>query len=120
MWIAATAVRARAQGRETAVFAGGCFWGVDAVFRHVHGVLRVVSGYAGGTAATARYELVSTDTTGHAESGEVTFDPSQVAYEAWLRVFFSVARDPTQRYRPAPTAGTQYPPAVLDTAAARR
>jgi len=97
-----------AQGRETAVFGGGCFWGVDAVFRHVRGVLHVVSGYAGGSAATARYELVSTDTTGHAESVEVTFDPQQVSYQQLLRVFFTVAHDPTQRNRQGPDEGTQY------------
>ena len=119
MWIAATAAPARAQSRETAVFAGGCFWGVDAVFRHVHGVLRVVSGYAGGSAATARYELVSTDTTGHAESVEVTFDPSQVAYEALLRVFFSVAHDPTQRNRQGPDEGTQYRSVIFYTTPAQ-
>jgi len=95
-------------GRETAVFAGGCFWGVDAVFRHVRGVLQVVSGYAGGSPATARYDLVSTDTTGHAESVEVTFDPEQVSYQQLLRVFFTVAHDPTQRNRQGPDDGTQY------------
>ena len=107
-WIATTAVPAPAQSRETAVFAGGCFWGVDAVFRHVRGVLRVVSGYSGGSAATARYEVVSSDTTGHAESVEVTFDPSQVSYGTLLRVFFTVAHDPTQRNRQGPDEGTQY------------
>ena len=107
-WIVGAAAPVLAQGRETAVFAGGCFWGVDAVFRHVRGVLHVVSGYAGGSAATARYELVSTDTTGHAESVEVTFDPQQVSYQQLLRVFFTVAHDPTQRNRQGPDAGTQY------------
>ncbi len=107
-WIVGAAAPALAQGRETAVFAGGCFWGVDAVFRHVRGVLHVVSGYAGGSAATARYELVSTDTTGHAESVEVTFDPQQVSYQQLLRVFFTVAHDPTQRNRQGPDEGTQY------------
>jgi peptide-methionine (S)-S-oxide reductase len=108
VWIAATGGPVLAQSRETAVFAGGCFWGVDAVFRHVHGVLRVVSGYSGGSEATAHYEVVSTDTTGHAEAVEVTFDPSQVSYEALLRVFFTVAHDPTQRNRQGPDEGTQY------------
>ena len=107
-WIVGAAAPVLAQGRETAVFAGGCFWGVDAVFRHVRGVLHVVSGYAGGSAATARYELVSTDTTGHAESVEVTFDPQQVSYQQLLRVFFTVAHDPTQRNRQGPDEGTQY------------
>ena len=107
-WIVGAAAPVLAQGRETAVFAGGCFWGVDAVFRHVRGVLHVVSGYAGGSAATARYELVSTDTTGHAESVEVTFDPRQVSYQQLLRVFFTVAHDPTQRNRQGPDEGTQY------------
>src|SRR5207248_3802015 len=105
---------ARAQTRaapakpETAVFAGGCFWGVEAVFRHVRGVTRVVSGYAGGGAATARYDLVSTSTTGHAESVEVTFDPARVSYEELLRVFFTVAHDPTERDRQGPDVGSQY------------
>ena len=107
-WIVGAAAPVLAQGRETAVFAGGCFWGVDAVFWHVRGVLHVVSGYAGGSAATARYELVSTDTTGHAESVEVTFDPRQVSYQQLLRVFFTVAHDPTQRNRQGPDEGTQY------------
>ena len=107
-WIVGAAAPVLAQGRETAVFAGGCFWGVDAVFRHVRGVLHVVSRYAGGSAATARYELVSTDTTGHAESVEVTFDPRQVSYQQLLRVFFTVAHDPTQRNRQGPDEGTQY------------
>ena len=107
-WIVGAAAPVLAQGSEMAVFAGGCFWGVDAVFRHVRGVLHVVSGYAGGSAATARYELVSTDTTGHAESVEVTFDPRQVSYQQLLRVFFTVAHDPTQRNRQGPDEGTQY------------
>ncbi|HET7251305.1 MAG TPA: peptide-methionine (S)-S-oxide reductase, partial [Gemmatimonadales bacterium] len=79
---------------ETAVFAGGCFWGVDAVFKHVKGVVQVVSGYAGGKAPTAHYELVSTGETGHAESVEVTYDPAQVSYRQLLQVFFTVAHDP--------------------------
>jgi len=114
------ATPALAQGRETAVFAGGCFWGVDAVFRHVRGVLRVVSGYSGGSAATARYEVVSTDTTGHAESVEVTFDPSLVSYETLLRVFFSVAHDPTQRNRQGPDEGTQYRSVIFYATPAQR
>jgi peptide-methionine (S)-S-oxide reductase len=100
--------RATPQKPETAVFAGGCFWGVDAVFRHVRGVSGVVSGYAGGGATTARYDLVSTSTTGHAESVQVTFDPARVSYEELLRVFFTVAHDPTERDRQGPDEGSQY------------
>src|SRR5256884_2439307 len=96
------------QKSETAVFAGGCFWGVDAVFRHVRGVMAVVSGYAGGGAATAHYDIVSTSTTGHAESVEVTFDPARVSYEELLRVFFTVAHHPTERDRQGPDVGSQY------------
>src|SRR5512144_1387065 len=81
---------------QTAVFAGGCFWGVDAVFKHVRGVVRVVSGYAGGSAADASYDRVSSGTTGHAESVEVTFDPARVSYGQLLEVFFSVDHDPTE------------------------
>ena len=115
-WIVAAApLVAQGGGRETAVFAGGCFWGVDAVFRHVRGVLQVVSGYAGGDAATARYELVSTSTTGHAESVEVTYDPATISYAQLLRVFFSVAHDPTQRNRQGPDVGTQYRSALFYT-----
>ena len=97
-----------APGTQTAVFAGGCFWGVDAVFKHVKGVSRVVSGYSGGNAFTAQYETVSTGTTGHAESVKITYDPSQVSYGELLRVFFSVATDPTQLNRQGPDSGTQY------------
>jgi peptide-methionine (S)-S-oxide reductase len=97
-----------AQHTQRAVFAGGCFWGVDAVFKHVRGVVRVVSGYAGGAAGNAGYERVSTGTTGHAESVEVTFDPAQVSYDQLLQVFFSVAHDPTQLNRQGPDVGTQY------------
>ncbi len=96
------------KGKQTAVFAGGCFWGVDGVFKHVKGVSSVVSGYSGGNAATAQYETVSTGTTGHAESVKITFDPSQVSYSELLRVFFSVATDPTQLNRQGPDTGTQY------------
>jgi peptide-methionine (S)-S-oxide reductase len=92
----------------TAVFAGGCFWGVDGVFKHVKGVTNVVSGYAGGSAANAQYEIVSTGTTGHAESVEVTYDPSLVSYHQLLEVFFLVAHDPTELDRQGPDEGTQY------------
>jgi peptide-methionine (S)-S-oxide reductase len=93
---------------QTAVFAGGCFWGVDAVFRHVRGVSEVVSGYAGGAADTANYEAVSTGRTGHAESVRIVFDPARVSYRQLLEVFFSVAHDPTQLNRQGPDIGTQY------------
>jgi peptide-methionine (S)-S-oxide reductase len=99
---------ASTQGREVAVLAGGCFWGVDAVFKHVKGVKQVVSGYSGGDSKTAEYEAVSTGRTGHAESVKITYDPSKVTYAQLLRVFFSVATDPTQLNRQGPDEGTQY------------
>jgi peptide-methionine (S)-S-oxide reductase len=94
--------------REVAVLAGGCFWGVDAVFKHVKGVINVVSGYSGGAAATADYETVSEGRSGHAESVKVTYDPSVVSYETLLKIFFTVAHDPTQLNRQGPDVGTQY------------
>jgi peptide-methionine (S)-S-oxide reductase len=100
---------------ETAVFAGGCFWGVDAVFKHVKGVTDVVSGYAGGEAATAHYEMVSEGDTGHAESVRVHFNPAQVSYQTLLDVFFSVAHDPTQLNRQGPDSGSQYRSAIFYT-----
>ena len=100
---------------QTAVFAGGCFWGVDAVFKHVKGVSDATSGYAGGNAATAHYELVSTGDTGHAESVRVRFDPAKVSYDQLLQVFFSVAHDPTQLNRQGPDTGTQYRSAIFYT-----
>jgi peptide-methionine (S)-S-oxide reductase len=93
---------------EVAVFAGGCFWGVQAVYQHVKGVTGAVSGYAGGSQRTASYEATGTGRTGHAESVEVTFDPRQVTYGQLLHVFFSVAHDPTQLNRQGPDTGTQY------------
>ena len=93
---------------DTAAFAGGCFWGVEGVFRHVKGVTSATSGYAGGTVASPSYELVGSGSTGHAESVLVTYDPSQVTYEQLLEVFFTVAHDPTQRNRQGPDVGTQY------------
>ncbi len=93
---------------QTAVFAGGCFWGVDAVFKHIKGVSNVESGYAGGNAATAHYEMVSRGDTGHAESVRVRFDPARVSYQTLLQVFFSVAHDPTQLNRQGPDEGSQY------------
>ncbi len=94
--------------KEVAVLAGGCFWGVDGVFKHVKGVKSVVSGYSGGEANTAEYEVVSGGKTGHAESVKITFDPTKVAFAQILRVFFSVATDPTQVNRQGPDEGTQY------------
>ena len=95
-------------GTEVAVFAGGCFWGVEAVFEHVRGVKDVVSGYSGGSALTAHYTLVGTGRTGHAEAVKVTYDPKQVSYGQLLKVFFSVAHDPTQLDRQGPDTGPQY------------
>ncbi len=100
-------------GTETAVFAGGCFWGVQGVFQHVKGVKSAVSGYAGGEAATAQYETVSSGATGHAESVKVTFDPKQVSYGKLLQVFFSVAHNPTQLNFQGPDEGTQYRSALF-------
>ena len=104
---------ASAAPTETAVFAGGCFWGVQAVFQHTKGVRNAVSGYAGGDKATAHYGLVGSGVTGHAESVQVTYDPKQVSYGTLLQVFFSVAHDPTQLNRQGPDAGTQYRSAVF-------
>ena len=100
-------------GLQTAVFAGGCFWGIEAVFEHIKGVVDAVSGYAGGTAKNAQYELVGTGLTGHAESVRVTFDPAKVTYGQLLQVFFSVAHDPTQLNRQGPDVGTQYRSAIF-------
>lgn len=93
---------------QTAVFAGGCFWGVQGVFQHVKGVTKAVSGYAGGSVANPSYEQVSSGATGHAEAVSVTYDPAQVSYGTLLRIFFSVALDPTQVNRQGPDTGTQY------------
>lgn len=101
------------KGEQTAVFAGGCFWGVEAVFEHVKGVTDVKSGYSGGTAQTADYETVSTGETGHAESVKVTFDPSKITYEQLLKVFFYIAHDPTELNRQGPDTGTQYRSAIF-------
>ena len=109
------AVRAAAAGKQTAVFAGGCFWGTQAVFERVKGVLNTTVGYAGGTAETATYKQVITETTGHAESVEVVFDPSRITYGELLRVFFSVAHDPTQLNRQGPDVGTSYRSAIFYT-----
>jgi peptide-methionine (S)-S-oxide reductase len=104
---------AAAAQTQTAVFAGGCFWGVDAVFKHVKGVTKVVSGYSGGEANTAHYEMVGEGTTGHAESVQVTFDPAVVTYATLLKVFFSVAHDPTELNRQGPDEGPQYRSAIF-------
>jgi peptide-methionine (S)-S-oxide reductase len=99
-------------GQETAVVSGGCFWGMQAVFQHVKGVTNATAGYAGGAANTATYEEVSTGTTGHAESVQITYDPSQISYGQLLKVFFSVAHDPTELDRQGPDEGTQYRSAI--------
>jgi peptide-methionine (S)-S-oxide reductase len=105
---AADASKVAMPGEQTAVVAGGCFWGIQAVFQHVKGVIHATSGYSGGAAKTAEYEVVSTGETGHAESVKITYDPSQITYGELLRVFFSVAHDPTQLNRQGPDDGTQY------------
>lgn len=99
--------------RQTAVFAGGCFWGVQAVFQHVVGVTSATSGYAGGSAETATYELTETGTTGHAEAVQVTFDPKQVSYGQLLQIYFSVAHDPTEIGGQGPDIGPQYRSAIF-------
>jgi len=99
---------ATTRGQQTTVLAGGCFWGVQAVFEHVKGVISVTAGYSGGTANTAHYETVSAGTTGHAESVKIIYDPSQVSFGQILKVFFSVAHDPTQLNRQGPDTGAQY------------
>ncbi len=104
---------ANAKGEQTAILAGGCFWGVEAVFEHVKGVTNVTSGYAGGTANTASYETVSEGDTGHAESVRITYDPSQITYGQLLKLFFAVAHDPTQLNRQGPDTGTQYRSAIF-------
>ncbi|KWT70438.1 Peptide methionine sulfoxide reductase MsrA [Comamonas testosteroni] len=111
----ATDLPAAGQSPQRAIFAGGCFWGVQGVFQHVKGVQRAVSGYSGGAASNASYELVSRGNTGHAESVEVTFDPSQVSYGELLQIFFSVVHDPTQLNRQGPDTGTQYRSAIFAT-----
>jgi peptide-methionine (S)-S-oxide reductase len=98
---------------DTAVLAGGCFWGVDAVYKHVKGVKSVVSGFAGGDVANPSYEQVSSGDTGHAESVQIIYDPSQVSYGKLLQIFFSVAHDPTQLNRQGPDVGTQYRSAIF-------
>lgn len=104
---------AQGNGPQTAVFAGGCFWGVEAVFDHLKGVTNAVSGFSGGSAKTAHYETVSMGNTGHAESVKVTYDPAQITYGQLLKVFFSVAHDPTELNRQGPDEGTQYRSAIF-------
>ena len=103
----------KAKGTQTAVFAGGCFWGLEAVFEHLKGVSDVVSGFSGGSAETAHYGLVSFGQTGHAESVKITYDPAQISYGQLLKVYFAVAHDPTQLNRQGPDSGTQYRSAIF-------
>ncbi|MGB6433701.1 MAG: peptide-methionine (S)-S-oxide reductase MsrA [Bradyrhizobium sp.] len=100
---------------QTVVLAGGCFWGVQGVFQHTAGVVNAVSGYSGGSKTTADYQMVSTGTTGHAESVEVKFDPKKISYGKILQIFFSVVHDPTQLNRQGPDSGTQYRSAIFTT-----
>jgi peptide-methionine (S)-S-oxide reductase len=111
----ADASLAKQPGKETAVFAGGCFWGVQSVFQRVKGVIATTAGYSGGSAKTATYNQVLTETTGHAESVEVVYDPSRITYGQLLRIYFSVAHDPTQLNRQGPDVGTSYRSAIFYT-----
>jgi peptide-methionine (S)-S-oxide reductase len=104
---------AKVKGEQTIVLAGGCFWGIEAVFEHLKGVSSVVSGYSGGTAATAKYETVSTGTTGHAEAVKITYDPQQISLGKLLKIHFLIAHDPTQVNRQSPDSGTQYRSAIF-------
>lgn len=117
---AGTGTSGAGAGVQTAIFAGGCFWGVDAVFKHVRGVMDVESGYAGGSEADARYQIVSSGGTGHAESVRIRFNPAQVSYQQLLQVFFAVAHDPTQLNRQGPDVGFQYRSAVFYLSEAQR
>jgi peptide-methionine (S)-S-oxide reductase len=108
-------VKSAGSGPQTAVLAGGCFWGVEAVFERLTGVTDVVSGFAGGDKATAHYEQVSEGTTGHAESVKITFDPSRISYGQLLKVYFAVAHDPTELNRQGPDDGTQYRSSIFYT-----
>ncbi|MDP9043440.1 MAG: peptide-methionine (S)-S-oxide reductase MsrA [Pseudomonadota bacterium] len=116
----AAAADAGKQSPATAVFAGGCFWGIQGVFQHTKGVLSAVSGYAGGSATTAHYEIVGSGMTGHAESVKVLYDPKQVSYAQLLQIFFSVAHDPTQLNRQFPDSGTQYRSAIFTSDGAQQ
>jgi peptide-methionine (S)-S-oxide reductase len=106
---------AKASAKQTAVFAGGCFWGVQSVFERVKGVLATTAGYSGGSAQTATYDQVTTETTGHAESVKVVYDPSKITYGQLLRIFFSVAHDPTELNRQGPDVGNSYRSAIFYT-----
>ncbi len=106
---------AKGAGAQTAVFAGGCFWGVQAVFQHLNGVISATSGYSGGAAASARYDIVSGGRSGHAEAVRVVYDPARISYGQLLKVFFAVAHDPTQLNRQGPDHGTQYRSAIFTT-----
>jgi len=110
---ASDAALAQTPGKQTAVFAGGCFWGTQSVFERVKGVLDTTAGYSGGSAATATYSQVGTETTGHAESVKVVYDPSQITYGRLLQIFFSVVHDPTQLNRQGPDVGTSYRSAIF-------
>jgi peptide-methionine (S)-S-oxide reductase len=107
-------------GRETAIFAGGCFWGTQSVFERVKGVVATTAGYSGGSAATATYDQVTTETTGHAESVKVVYDPSKITYGKLLQVFFAVVHDPTQLNRQGPDVGTSYRSAIFYTSEEQR
>lgn len=105
---------------ETAVIAGGCFWGVQGVFQHTSGVINAVSGYAGGTKTSANYSAVSTGSTGHAEAVEIKYDPTKISYGKILQIYFSVAHDPTQLNRQGPDSGTQYRSEIFTTSAEQK
>lgn len=109
-----------ASGIQTAVIAGGCFWGVQGVFQHTAGVVNAVSGYAGGNKSTANYDTVSTGSTGHAETVEIKYDPQKISYGKILQIFFSVVHDPTQLNRQGPDSGTQYRSAIFTTSDAQK
>ena len=111
---------ASSSATATAVFAGGCFWGIQGVYQHVQGVLKAVSGYAGGSASNAHYEIVGTGSTGHAETVQITYDPSKVTYGKLLQIFFSVGHDPTQLNMQGPDHGTQYRSTIFPVDAKQR
>ena len=117
---AADETTASANGMQTAVFAGGCFWGVQGVFQRVQGVSQAVSGYSGGKASTAKYEMVTSGLTGHAEAVKITYDPKKVSYGTLLQIYFSVVHDPTQLNRQGPDVGSQYRSAVFYGDAAQK
>jgi peptide-methionine (S)-S-oxide reductase len=118
--LTASATAAAKEPKETAVLAGGCFWGMEGVFEHIKGVTDVTSGYAGGSAKDANYDHVSSERTGHAEAVRIRFDPRQISYAQLLRVYFSVAHDPTQLNRQGPDTGPSYRSAIFPQNAAQR